>query len=118
MEKIKDERSMDGFYKKYYRDNEITFTIDSLVESNPDVSFVSAEDMGDVGMRTFGGRYSFDEFAELYPDIRLKLANAIFYFNNKDIAYFDRVNDIATLTTSNSELELEDLLQKKTIGGK
>ena len=77
MEKFREEKGADGLYRKFYNGNDVTFSIDSLMESNPDVNLVSAEDMGDVGMRTFGGRYSFDEFATLYPEIRTKILTAL-----------------------------------------
>ena len=113
MEKILEERvEEDGrtVWHKFYRCNANSI-IERLIDKGFRCEKVSMKDAADVGMKMFGGRYSWDEFCELYPEVRFKAAHIIFYLPDDCIIYFSFFDDeTATLSISRVDLELEDFL--------
>lgn len=86
--------------------------IEKLIERGFRCETVSMADDADVGMKTFGGIYGWDEFCELYPDVSSKAEYISFQLPDVNgYINFNFNGDRKTLLcSSRADLELEDFL--------
>ena len=65
------EKQFDEYTIKYYiSDSSIYSSMDEIVNSGIEFETAEVYDKGDVGMKYFGGTYSFDVFLQMYDKIK------------------------------------------------
>ena len=103
------------YYMKYYEyDSSIYDAINTIISSGINFSEVRVTDKGDVGMKYFGGKYSFDDFMAIYERIKLDIDTLGLYFvENKDSIQISTEEKDIILVTKNQNLDLNNLLEKK-----
>ncbi len=109
------ESMFNDYYMKYYDyDSSIYDAINTIINSGINFSEVRVTDKGDVGMKYFGGKYSFDDFMTIYERIKLDIDTLGLYFgkNNDSIQISIEEKDII-LVTKSQDLDLNNLLEKK-----
>ena len=67
------EREYHGYLMKGYRCDSVYSVIDKITQSDVRFERVEVSDKGDVGMKYFGGDYSYEEFLSIYDRIRLDI---------------------------------------------
>lgn len=110
---IKGEERGRIIWSKIYRCDQKDI-IEKLIARGFRCETVSMADDADVGMKSFGGIYGWDEFCELYPDVSSKAEYVSFQLPDVNgYICFDFTGDRkALLCSSRADLELEDFLSK------
>jgi len=103
------------YYMKYYEyDSSIYDAINTIISSEINFSEVRVTDKGDVGLKYFGGKYSFDDFMNVYEKIKLDIDTLGLYFGeNKDSIQISTEEKDIILVTKDQNLDLNNLLEKK-----
>ncbi len=98
--------------KSYKSDSSIYDVIDTVLSSSDGISSITVTDQGDVGMKYFGGTYSFDDFMLIYDRIKLDIEHLNINFQDCKID-FDIPEEWICLLSNNSSIELDDIVKKK-----
>lgn len=113
--KIKDIYDEGMFYKYYNCDCSIYEAMDTVLNSNIEIKTVEVSDVGDNSMRYFGGKYSYDDFMNIYDRVRSDIDTlSLTLMDNKGYIGFSTGIDSIRLVVKDKNLELNDLLEKKT----
>ena len=98
-----------------------TFDIPSLkeivrriIDNGYGIVYVELEDtMGEIGVPSFGGRYSADDYLEQYKTLDIPGALTIYLDTNLTFIRIDIDMGTVTLSTSDPNLDLRDILAEK-----
>ena len=109
--KTLDSKYNDYYMKFYEYDSSIYDAIDLIINSEINFSKVNISDKGDLGMKYFGGKYSFDDFIQIYKGIKLDIDTLSLYFGDDlNIIQISTDSKDIILFTKNQNLDLNDLL--------
>ena len=107
----KREEPYNGYFMKLYNVDSVSELTDALVYSDIAFESVYATDIGDCGMKYFGGEYEPDEFRELYPKIKLDIDTVSFRLG-KSIGSIEigHADNSVILLVKDRNMELTDLI--------
>lgn len=103
------------YFKTYNYDCSLRDCINNIIDSNIQVEKVSITDNGDVGMKYFGGEYSYDDFLSIYDKLISDIDVIKMSLKNETLIRIYSSPKIVGLVTTDINLELEDLLKKNRV---
>lgn len=108
------ENQRENKYTKIYKTTEKYDTIDiinKLQQNNINITNVYVVEDADLGMKSFEGNYSLNDFMLLYSRINKNdMASLVLYLENENKIYLGSGEYISLLSKNN--IELNDLLEK------
>lgn len=112
--KIYERQYKEYIMKGYNFSGSVYDAINSFLESNIEFSTIEATDKGDVGMKYFGGEYSYDEFMQIYNKIKFDIDTLSMNLKSGiGSIELDTSSKNIILLTRDSHLDLNDMLTKK-----
>lgn len=102
-----------NYYKGYSSDSSIYEVINIIMNSDISFKSVTLSDRGDVGLKYFGGEYSYEKFCIIYEDIKSDIDTLSFNFLDNSGSIEVSISDkTIILVTNNINLDINDLLKK------
>ncbi len=113
LKKMNTEKFDDEYYTLYeYEDSSYTYEIiNKIIESKLNIKSVGLSDNGDVGMKYFGGKYSFNDFLNLYNRISLSDIEVISFCIEENTIMKIYPEEKSVLVISNDNIKIEDLIR-------
>ena len=107
------EREYKGYLMKSYHCDSIYGVIDDIISSNINFSSVEVTDKGDVGMRYFGGQYTYETFLQMYDGIKQDIDTlSLKMYDGEGSIEISTDDGSVILLTKDKSLELENLIKK------
>ena len=103
-----------NFYKGYTFDGSIFDAIEIITNSDLEIISVEITDKGDIGMKYFGGEYSYEKFLKMYDDIKFSIDTISFNLKHDTSIEISLEDKDIILITKFPDLDLINIFKKKS----